>query len=834
MGLRNPRKMIKTLLELLNWLLCLNENKKGNNMSIVNLSAEYFGNPNTGKPVALGYVYIGEPDLDPEIAANRKTVTFRLEDGTEITASQPLRTGAGGYITYNGSTPVALVSPDYSVKVLDSNMSQVLYVPSADDGSIAPTPTNGGDGIGRWSTQTLAYIAERGLSNAAPENTTQALQLAGDSGLWGSMFGVRLTSDEAWVLMEDETVDRTTDGAGLVSALTLAAIQALDAGTWFNSYYAGSIVPTLQEALNVCRSTNQKTVIDIKGAGYSDAQMQNLIDAANNTFPNGGYLILSETLGNIQQVRDLDTSAGLVYKVTGYSTAAVDECVTLTNCDLAVFYNNVTDITYAHDNDVSVIAFTVEFQNDIDDMNAQGVAAVTTTRLRQRETPRDQFVIDLRRLDWTTLVPETASDNTNFSIDESSQEGEFLVNSFTTLESIIASWIPNKLAIGARVEVSADIRSVGGSQMQLYIDSFADSAYGGLNGTGGTLEAQTTADASTEYRNVSANYHVRPDSQYVRAAIGFKAPLVGNAYFRNLKITVDGADIVKNHPSSLTRTESQTYDIYKLANQLTREEVAPGTVTENPTNLTFSAPTTASVSQVYFGDSNVANNHRTSFNPLDLTEGVEIVLKAQAPGNSCGMIAMDYYFGDGAFVDTLKCYFIIDGGYQRLFFPSIPGADNGRLRIGADTSGTIQSTFSVEYVGMSLLNTMKPDLSTGLQPVLYSLRNDGAGVWVNEDDGGQISYNSSVVSGFILNSAYIDLELKPSINGFPQVHVQLVRNDNITDVNQIPYDVEVIFVSNLGAQYIRVAVFDKTTGLRIDHTTSDLQCSISVVGFFLR
>ncbi len=48
-------------------------------------------------------------------------------------------------------------------------------------------------------------------------------------------------------------MDRTTDGSGPVTAMTLAEVKKLDAGKWFDRKFAGTRVPTLDEALQWSR-----------------------------------------------------------------------------------------------------------------------------------------------------------------------------------------------------------------------------------------------------------------------------------------------------------------------------------------------------------------------------------------------------------------------------------------------------------------------------------------------------------------------------------------------------------------------------------------------------
>lgn len=84
-----------------------------------------------------------------------------------------------------------------------------------------------------------------------PENTLPALQEAVRLGAQMIEFDIQLTQDGALVLMHDATVDRTTDGKGKVADLTLAQIKALDAGSKLDKRFAGTRIPTFEEALAV-------------------------------------------------------------------------------------------------------------------------------------------------------------------------------------------------------------------------------------------------------------------------------------------------------------------------------------------------------------------------------------------------------------------------------------------------------------------------------------------------------------------------------------------------------------------------------------------------------
>jgi len=99
----------------------------------------------------------------------------------------------------------------------------------------------------------IAVIAHRGEHLAHPENTLPAFQAAIDAGADFFELDVRTTADGQLVLMHDGKVDRTTNGTGLVRTMTLDQIRALDAGVKFAPEFAGTKVPTFEEALNLAR-----------------------------------------------------------------------------------------------------------------------------------------------------------------------------------------------------------------------------------------------------------------------------------------------------------------------------------------------------------------------------------------------------------------------------------------------------------------------------------------------------------------------------------------------------------------------------------------------------
>ncbi len=82
-------------------------------------------------------------------------------------------------------------------------------------------------------------VAHRGASAERPEHTVAAYELALQQGADGVECDVRLTRDGHLVCVHDRRVDRTSDGTGLVSEMTLAELRELDFGSWHTGARVG-------------------------------------------------------------------------------------------------------------------------------------------------------------------------------------------------------------------------------------------------------------------------------------------------------------------------------------------------------------------------------------------------------------------------------------------------------------------------------------------------------------------------------------------------------------------------------------------------------------------
>ncbi len=109
------------------------------------------------------------------------------------------------------------------------------------------------------------WFAHRGGGALAPENTLAGIRLAALFGFTAVEFDVMLSASGTPVLIHDETLERTTNGSGLVCDTPDASLFALNAGK-------GQRIPRFSEAAALCRQYRLLANVEIKPAGGHERQ----------------------------------------------------------------------------------------------------------------------------------------------------------------------------------------------------------------------------------------------------------------------------------------------------------------------------------------------------------------------------------------------------------------------------------------------------------------------------------------------------------------------------------------------------------------------------------
>ena len=109
----------------------------------------------------------------------------------------------------------------------------------------------------------MINFAHRGFKGKYPENTMLAFKKAIEAGADGIEFDVHLSKDGEIVIIHDETLERTTDGSGLVGEKTLAQLKKLNASKNYPDYQVQRIL-TLREYFDFAKDYDIITNIELK------------------------------------------------------------------------------------------------------------------------------------------------------------------------------------------------------------------------------------------------------------------------------------------------------------------------------------------------------------------------------------------------------------------------------------------------------------------------------------------------------------------------------------------------------------------------------------------
>ncbi len=225
-------------------------------------------------------------------------------------------------------------------------------------------------------------IGHRGAKESAPENTLASLREAARQGAAWVEVDVMLTRDRVPVLIHDDTLERTTSGAGPVPALTLAELRRLDAGSWFDPRFAGERVPTLEEALALIRDLGLGLNLEIKPyPGQDVATAEAAIDTLKRLWPVGRPLLLSSfEVPCLEVARDLapDIPRGYLLWDPPADWAAVADRIGAATLNVDQERQTAGTVAAYRATGRPVLAYTVNDPRRADELFGWGVAAIFT------------------------------------------------------------------------------------------------------------------------------------------------------------------------------------------------------------------------------------------------------------------------------------------------------------------------------------------------------------------------------------------------------------------------------------------------------------------------
>ena len=169
------------------------------------------------------------------------------------------------------------------------------------------------------------FVAHRGYSAAAPENTALAFEFAGKAAFWGIETDISETYDNEFVCMHDDTLDRMTDGTGEVGDYSYTTLRTLTINDGANvGMYSNLKIPSMVEYLNICVTYGCVPVIEIKNIKDYDKFLQTIYNSNLQS-----KCIVIGQIEDLYEIRARD--ADIVLMVVGYSNIEYTRYIELIN-----------------------------------------------------------------------------------------------------------------------------------------------------------------------------------------------------------------------------------------------------------------------------------------------------------------------------------------------------------------------------------------------------------------------------------------------------------------------------------------------------------------------
>lgn len=214
-------------------------------------------------------------------------------------------------------------------------------------------------------------LGHRGACGYAPENTLASMRKAIELKCDGFEFDIQLSKDGIPVVIHDDTLERTTNGKGLVRDFTLAELQKLNAGN-------GEKIPSLTDVIEMV-DKRCRLFIELK----AENSAKPVADIIAHSIEHLGwnyeqFSVCSFNHLQISEIRSylpkLQTGALLVGIPVTLAQIAVEAGAWSLNC--AVYHTNQELVDDAHAKGLKVLLWTANTEEEIAKARALGVDGI--------------------------------------------------------------------------------------------------------------------------------------------------------------------------------------------------------------------------------------------------------------------------------------------------------------------------------------------------------------------------------------------------------------------------------------------------------------------------
>ena len=245
----------------------------------------------------------------------------------------------------------------------------------------------------------FTIIAHRGASAYYPENTLVSFEGAIEMGADMIEFDVQVSSDGEVVVFHDEKLSRCADSKGKISDYTLAELKKLDAGGWFGKKFKVTKIPTLHEALALCRDKIAVN-IEIKTEAVTDKAAGGIEEKCLKIVEQSGmrdHVIFSSFDPRaIKHLREIDHNAAVavLFEKKYYDKKLPAKIVNLFDADCFNCSHKELKTQWLEnlkENNISVNVYTVDDEKKMRRLLKAGVEGIFTNKPDVLKKAADDF-----------------------------------------------------------------------------------------------------------------------------------------------------------------------------------------------------------------------------------------------------------------------------------------------------------------------------------------------------------------------------------------------------------------------------------------------------------
>ena len=285
----------------------------------------------------------------------------RLAEFSLNASFSPAEASDKGLIYTSSNENVARVTNDGSVLPLQSGIA-VITATTVDGSNKSSKFTLFVSGLGK---DECTFVAHRGFSEIAPDNSLAAFRLAMENGFEYIELDVWPTSDGQFVVSHNNSLSDSTGDDVNITNITLSQVMnhRIIKGNGIDKY-SGEFIPSLEQVLALAdQYKGSKLNIELKDT-LTDSQLKSFLELIKKYDMLERVRIISFKKANLVNIRKLDEYNGkdipLGYLTNTLAQDSIDVCEQL-NAEVGVTYNQVTRdvVKMAHDKGVRVNAWTV-------------------------------------------------------------------------------------------------------------------------------------------------------------------------------------------------------------------------------------------------------------------------------------------------------------------------------------------------------------------------------------------------------------------------------------------------------------------------------------------